>query len=146
MTVLDENKYKVDFEISNGYINFSAELLRLSLLAMGGFGGLILTKFEGDGTAHGFLANPILFLISMTFFSLCAGATLFHRYFASDCMSWYVAWLRADSLGNTEKAQKEKKGFYRMLRLSKIALITAECLFGAAVLFFIVAIYQLILY
>jgi hypothetical protein len=35
---IKENQYKVDFEISKGYINFSSELLRLSLLSMGGFG------------------------------------------------------------------------------------------------------------
>ena len=43
---IEENQYKVDFEISKGYIDFSSELLRLSLLAMGGFGALVLIKIK----------------------------------------------------------------------------------------------------
>jgi hypothetical protein len=34
---IDEHQYKVDFEILNGYINFSSELLRLSLFGNGQF-------------------------------------------------------------------------------------------------------------
>jgi len=48
---IEENQYKVDFEISKGYIDFSSELLRLSLLAMGGFGALVLIKIKGEN--HG---------------------------------------------------------------------------------------------
>jgi hypothetical protein len=44
---IDESQYKVDFDILNGYINFSSELLRLSLFAMGGFGALVLIKIKG---------------------------------------------------------------------------------------------------
>ena len=142
---IDEHQYKVDFEILNGYINFSSELLRLSLLAMASFGALVLIRIKGESedTFPAFLENPVFFLISMGFFATCAGATLFHRYFAADCMSWYIAWLRADAEGKVEDAEAERNGFHRMLKLSKWALILSEFLFGGGVLFFMIAIFDL---
>ncbi|WP_207494499.1 hypothetical protein [Aridibaculum aurantiacum] len=115
---IDDSQYKADFDIAKGYIDFSSELLRLSLLAMGGFGTLALVRFQGDGNTPHFLQNPKMFLVSMAFFALCAGATLSHRYFASDFMAWYIAWLRADAAGNMEKAEKEKAGVERCLELA----------------------------
>ena len=139
---LDENQYKVDFDIAKGYIDFSSELLRLSLLAMGAFGALVLIKIKGEAkdTLPQFLQHPGLFITAMTFFALCAGTTLFHRYFAADCMSWYIAWLRADKEGRADDAKEERTGFHKMLSLSKWSLIFSECLFGGGVLFFIWAI------
>jgi hypothetical protein len=58
-------------------------------------------------------------------------------------MSWYIAWLRADAIGDTETSAKERKGFSRMLKLSERSLILSECLFGGAVLFFIIAVFKL---
>jgi hypothetical protein len=143
---IEENQYKVDFEISKGYIDFSSELLRLSLLAMGGFGALVLIKIKGENHRDmpEFLVHPSIFIVSMILFTLCAGTTLFHRYYASDCLSWYIAWLRADKEGRGEDAKRERKGFHKMLWLSKWSLILSEFLFGGGVLFFIVAIFKLL--
>jgi hypothetical protein len=84
---------------------------------MASFGALVLIRIKGESedTFPAFLENPVFFLISMGFFATCAGATLFHRYFAADCMSWYIAWLRADA--------KEK---LKMLKLKEMDFI--ECL------------------
>lgn len=141
---LDENKFKADFQISTGYINFSSELLRLSLLAVGGFGALVLIRVKGESGEKGFLAEPGLFVISMLFFALCVGASLFHRYFATDCMSWYIAWLRAEEKEDTEKAKKEKTGLHRLLRLSAVALIATEIFFAIGVLTFMIAVWKLL--
>ena len=145
LNAIEESQYKVDFDILKGYLDFSSELLRLSLLAMAGFGALVLTKIKGDPkeAPPTFLQHPQFFLISMTFFVACAAATLFHRYFASDSMSWYIAFLRAEAADNVDKAKTEKKGFYKMLRFSKWSIISSEVFFGAAVLFFLIAVFQL---
>ena len=145
LNAIEESQYKVDFEILKGYLEFSSELLRLSLLAMGGFGALVLIKLKGETKQSfpAFLQHPELFLISMALFAACAAATLFHRYFASDSMSWYIAWLRAEAAEKKEKAEKERKGFYKMLKCSEWSLILSEIFFGSAVLFFIVAVFQL---
>lgn len=137
---IDESQYKADFMICDGYIKFSSELLRLSLLAMGGFGALVLARLKGDGA--NFLERPGFFLTSMAFFALCAGISLFHRFYASDSMSWYVSLLRAEKNGDQIKVEKEKKGLYKFLRRSEISLIISEWLFGAGVLFFIIAIFD----
>lgn len=139
---IDESQYKADFMISEGYIKFSSELLRLSLLAMGGFGALVLIRFKGEGSRQ-FLSEPKFFLISMMFFALCSAASLFHRYYASDTMSWYIGWLRAERKNDNAKATKERQGLHRLLRRSEISLILSECLFGGGVLFFIIAIFDL---
>lgn len=144
MIPIDEKQYKVDFDIANGYINFSSELLRLSLLAITGFGALILIRDKNEPIVSNLLQKPSFLIISMFLFTLCACATLFHRYFASDSMSWYISWLRSYAVGNTEKAKTEQEGFYRMLNGANITLIIAEVLFGGAVLFFMIAIYLLI--
>ena len=45
---IDEAQYKADFTISDNYRSFSSELLRLSLLAIGGFGAIVISKIKGD--------------------------------------------------------------------------------------------------
>ena len=142
LNAIDEAQYKADFMISEGYIKFSGELLRISLVAMGGFGALVLFKFD-KGAPADFLKDPTWFLVSMAFFALCSAAALFHRFYASDCMSWYIGWLRASNSGNEEKATKERAGLRRLLKLSNISLIVSEWLFGGGVLFFIVGTFHL---
>ncbi len=78
------------------YINFSSELLRISLLAIGGFGTIILIKLKNESNA--IPLNHLIFLyISICCFAVCAGLALFHRFYASDCMSWHISFLRSDS-------------------------------------------------
>lgn len=142
---IDDAQYKVDFEISKDYIQFSAELLRLSLLAMGSFGALVLIKIKGEaGSTAPFLHDPDLFLLAMVLFAGCAGASLFHRYFAADGLSWYVAWLRTDAEGDTKRALEERTGFHRLLKRSKWSLIAAEIFFGGGVLVFVIALFCLL--
>src|SRR5688572_16655799 len=143
---LDEALYKPDFEIRNSYIDFSSELLRLSLIAMGGFGALVLAKIENvqNNIIHDALTNPGFVLASMTLFTLCVAATLFHRYYASDCMSWYISGLRAEENGDTAKAKTEYEGYGKMLKRSTLSLILAEFFFGGGVLFFIIGIIKIL--
>jgi len=141
MKNLNEGQYKPDFDIANGYINFSSELLRLSLLAIGGLGTLVLAAIENDGkNAIDFLTNPVSMLPSIVFFALCSGASLFHRYYASDCMSWYIAWIRAEEEEDPVESKKQYAGFKKTLKKSTNSLIISEYLFGAGVLSFIGAI------
>lgn len=143
---LDESQFKADFMIFEGYIKFSSELLRLSLLAMGGFGALVLIKLKGEDNGQlQFFKEPSFFMVSMLFFALCSAASLFHRYYASDTMSWYISWLRAEKEHKDEKSKKKREGFYKFLKRSEISLITSQYLFGGGVLFFIIALFDLFL-
>ena len=93
---VDESKYKADFMISENYIKFSSELLRLSLLVIGGFGTLLLTKIK-EKECMDIFSQPIFFIIALICFVICSSASLCHRYYATDTMSWYISALRAEN-------------------------------------------------
>lgn len=143
MTPLSDDQYKPDFEILDRYLKFSSELLRISLMAMGGFGAILLAKLKHENT-HVSLGNLDFLFISICFFGLCSVCSLFHRFYASDCMSWHIAHLRAKNIQNDQKAEREKKGLHKMLHRASISLILAEFAFGIAIFFFAIGIYRLI--
>ncbi len=143
---VDETQFKADFVILEGYIKFSGELLRLSLLALGGFGTLLLIRLKNETGAE-FLKHSdflIVSLISMICFAFCSVACLFHRYHASDSMSWYISWLRAEKENKKEKASTEYRGLKKSFKRSGLALIISQIFFVFGVLFFIIAITLLI--
>jgi len=143
MSIQSETDYKPDFEILDRYLNFSSELLRISLLAIGGFGSILLIKLR-DEKDHPPLHHLHFLFISICFFALCAALSLFHRFYASDSMSWHISYLRAKADDNEEKANRERKGLHKALRYASRFLILTEYIFGIAVLFFAAGIYNLL--
>jgi hypothetical protein len=142
MPTLDECDYKPDFEILDRYLNFSSELSRISLLAIGGFGAILLIKIKNENPA---LRGNLHFLFaSICVFALCSGFSLIHRFFASDSMSWYISQLRAKASDSPEQANYERKGMHKMLRRSSFFLILTEVAFGIAVCLFSIGIYQIL--
>lgn len=134
---IDESIYKPDFEILDRYIQFSSELLRISLVAMARYGTLIITYIKN-------IKDLQTITISMLFFALCSATTLFHRFFASDSMSWYISSIRKSQKGDIEGYKEEKSGMMRLLKYSRISLIISEILFGIAVIIFIIGLFQFI--
>lgn len=143
MSIQSENDYKLDFEILDRYLNFSSELLRISLLAMGGFGAILLINLKNENENLHLSKFPSLF-ISICFFSVCAGLALFHRFYASDSMSWYISYLRAKADKNEIKSTKEQIGMHKALHKASIFLILTEIIFAVGIIFFAAGIYQLI--
>jgi hypothetical protein len=107
---IEEMNYKPNFIISDNYIKFSGELLRLSLLLVGGFGTITLIKIKGEDNLEIFL-HPTLFILALICFVLCIGASLCHRYYETDTMSWYISFLRVRKINDTPNMKKEKLGF-----------------------------------
>jgi len=138
---LDENLYKADDTLLEKYIAFSSELLRISLLVLGGYGALITIVLKDPQQAPR-LQNAKSLLLSMILFAICSGATLAHRFYATDSLAWQVAFYRASAADNHDKAAEEKKGWIKCLRRAKSWLITSEWVFGAAVTFFIYGLLQ----
>ena len=136
---INESQYKVDFLIADNYIKFTAELLRLSLFVIGGFGAVVMLMIKGENKLNVF-ESPIFVILTLTAFVVCVASSLVHRYCATDTLSWYISWLRAEIRQDAVKALKEKKGFYKLLKHSKRALITSEFSFGFGVFFFVIAI------
>lgn len=59
-TNIDEGEYKADFIISENYIKFSSELLRLSLIAIGAYGTLFIKEIDADDKSNFIRDNHIL--------------------------------------------------------------------------------------
>ena len=77
MSIQSDNDYKEpDFEIMDRYINFSAELLRISLLAIGGFGAIMLIKLKNESNTISIyhLLFPVYF--HLLFCLMCRLCTL----------------------------------------------------------------------
>lgn len=129
--------YNPDLDILDRYINFSSELLRLSLLGISGFGALVLYSKGSNNnnllTAH---VSSTLFT-AVVFFAISAALALSHRFIATDSMSYHIAYIR-------KKDPAEKAGRDKRFHISKWLLITAEFAFGIAVLFFAAGIYRIL--
>lgn len=138
MSELNEMDFKPDFEIADKYINFSSELLRLSLLAITGIGALIMYSFDNDSKLHLTQTDKFLFFATLFFFALASGTALGHRFWASDSLSYHIAFLRTGK-------QKERDGRRSCLKRSASFLIYTEFLFGFAIIFFVVTIFQLLM-
>jgi len=135
---IDEKDYKPDFEIADKYISFSSELLRLSLLAITGIGALIMYTFDKNSNLHLTLLDKYLFFATLFFFALASGTALAHRFWASDSLSYHIAYLR-------KKTQEEKVGRRKCLKRSASFLICTEYLFGFAIVIFVYTIFQLLM-
>lgn len=132
---MTKEDYEPDMQLSDRYINFSAELLKISLTAISGIGALVI--FEAKDGHNSYDLEPIksLLFASICFFGLTIGACLFHRFYSSDFMSYHIAYLRT-------KKDKEKIGRRNCLKYSRYALILSEYLFGIAIFLFGLCIYK----
>ena len=84
-----------DIKISEGYQAFSAEILRLALLGITGY-GFILSGIMKDGSARAskleltLTTNHTVAVLGVISFGLAAIAALAHRYFSTDCITHMV--------------------------------------------------------
>jgi hypothetical protein len=131
MKSIEENHYKPDLEILDRYVKFSAELLRISLVAISAIGFVILKTFEKDFHVHLSPHDKIWFFITIVLFSVSAGVCLIHRFYASDYMSYHIAALRTD---DPAKKKNETEGGRECLKRASFWLICAEFLFGGGVI------------
>ena len=98
---LDKNVWEVDLEVLDRYQTFSAELLRLALLGLAGYGFLvanIVVKVQGPTGDY-----PLLASLPVSRYALIAGAialllsalfALNHRYMSTDAVAHHVRRLR----------------------------------------------------
>ncbi|HNB28570.1 MAG TPA: hypothetical protein PLR41_16505 [Alphaproteobacteria bacterium] len=129
-----EERYRADFEILDRYQNFSAELLRLSLLALAGYGFLMSDVVFGvrkNGETgdllflHAFHEHTGLLVSGAVLLGLCALTSLAHRYFSTDCMSHHIRRVRLIKRNLTE-ASKEKRGARDVVIEKEATLLRAD--------------------
>jgi hypothetical protein len=116
---LGDESFKADFEITDKYQAFSAELLRLSLLGIAGYGFLlshVAMKDAGPSAFFSALSNlaPVLG-VGVSCLGLAAGTALAHRFFSTDCLSHQITILRllkrteSSNWTEEEKAEDRKR-------------------------------------
>jgi hypothetical protein len=89
---LNDDALAQDWKTCDSYIAYSAELLRISLLAISGLAALCLKINEkSPDTMSQLLLN---FRGSLIALILAAGLSLFHRYIAVDSMAFHIESLR----------------------------------------------------
>jgi hypothetical protein len=138
MDTINDCDYKPDFELADKYISFSAELLRLSLLAITGIGALIMYSLKEKPDVQLTLCDKYWLFATLLLFALASGGALAHRFWASDSLAYHIAYLRT-------KAPKEKAGRKFCLKLSGNLLIATEILFGIAIIAFVITILRLLI-
>ena len=96
--VVPEDEYKVDLELLDRYQAYSAELLRLSLLGIAGYGFLIkevlLTDKAGKSLCQARLIESGWLLIGVVMLGASAATALAHRNFSTDACACIIAFLR----------------------------------------------------
>ncbi len=99
---LKSDIYEADFTVVDKYQSFSAEILRLSLLGIAGYGFLIANIVLKAPHERAFLAEfskpetVWVLIIGTVALGLSAATALGHRYFATDCITHFVRGLRAE--------------------------------------------------
>lgn len=139
MKPIQENDFQPDFTIADKYIQFSAEILRLSLLGITAI-ATFLSFYLKDGGIKCFTVNnteKVFLFITLLLFTLSAGLALAHRFFATDSLAYLMAYLRKGD-------RKEKEGLKRNLKASEKVLIYAEYTFGLGVFTFVCILFTLI--
>jgi hypothetical protein len=89
---LSKDALDQDWKAAEAYTKYSAELLRLALLAIAGLGTLLLKVSDRDVDDMEGLC--LEFLPSFVFLLLCAAFALLHRSFANELMAAHSAYLR----------------------------------------------------
>lgn len=93
--------YEIDLAVLDRYQSFSAELLRLALLGLAGYGFLIANVvFKATGHSDSlafygaFSSARYVLAVGVLSLALAAACALGHRYFSTDCISHHVRRLR----------------------------------------------------
>lgn len=113
--------YAADFEISKRYIDFSSELLRLSLLAITGICYLLFVS-ENFKVCDCDLDK---FIVALTLFIISSCFALAHRFYATDALSYHIAFLRKQN-------PNQKAGLKRCLKMCNLYIIGCQYVFVVA--------------
>ncbi len=116
---IEENHYKVDFNILDKYQSFSSEILRLALLGLAVYGFLItdvifkISKGDKLMFLQAFIQHKNLLFSGALILLGAALAALLHRYYSTDCMTHFVRRFRLRkklaALGPQESMSDEEK-------------------------------------
>jgi hypothetical protein len=107
-----------DFTMLERYQEFSAELLRVSLIAISAIGyafSKVLFSDTSEKTATLNYGTKCLVILALAFLCFSSGTALLHRYAAVDSMSWHLQALRRSIRNQGEDSVCTGKEFHRRL-------------------------------
>jgi len=117
---LDENAYRVDLELQDRYSAYSAEILRIALLGIAGYGFLLKDIVFADHNPAPFVQRIhdawYLLLGGVLCLGVAAALALQHRVFATNCVACIAAFLRKNQWGCPEEADVERRALRQNLK------------------------------
>lgn len=137
---MPERTVEHDLAIQERYQEFSAELLRISLLGLGAIGfALSQTLFPGETESRVELGAMLMAIVGIALlsFGISAAAALIHRYSSVDSVSWHIQSLRRglrndDAEGDARAAEDDRAKRYQQFGTSRIALRVSATALGVA--------------
>jgi len=152
---VDRDAFELDLKINEGYQSYSAELLRLSLLALTGLSFVWLKLYlpDKDAASRDVSSFGVYGSLGAAFlaFVLSSGAALLHRNTASESLAHHLTALRrykrlrparGDRRGDLELAEHDRAKRDWFFKLSGFLLSASAVLLVMGVLAFGVAMYH----
>jgi hypothetical protein len=153
---IPEEVWKPDFDIVDRYQSFANELMRIDLLAIGGFGFLIKDIVLEKSSKLTFTCISMM-IIALVCIILSLAAVLCHRFLSTSCLFYQVIIMRSlkrtenphwseDEI-NTEKIflAKARKNQTLVSTLSRQILMTAVVTFIMSLILVMIVFYKAIL-
>ena len=123
---VDEKVYRVDLELQDRYTAYSAEILRLALLGIAGYGFLLkdLVYAEHAPATMVQRAHEVWYLLigGVLCLGISAVFALQHRVYATDCVACVTAFVRKNACGRAEEADADRAALRRNLKRAAVFL------------------------
>lgn len=136
---LDDGTFEHDMAVLGKFQDFSAELLRISLIGISAIGFVASKKLfpdEKGPAAINLPAETKFFLtLSLVLLGVAVASSLLHRYSSTDSMSWHLQAMRRycrNDVDDLERAKRESNHRYRQFIMSKVSLGIAATSLGLA--------------
>ncbi len=110
---LPETAFSSDFEITDKYQAFSAELVRLALLGIAGYGFLLANLALKDAQPTDLFAKLVVYrwllATGVAALGVAVASALAHRFFSTDCLSHQITILRLLKRADAPHWTREEK-------------------------------------
>lgn len=133
-----EDAYAADVRVIDRYQGYGAELLRLSLLALAGYGFLMKEALGNVAIKNQLAQLKIPLIAGAVLFGLAALCALMHRGLSSEALAYMITVLRVQNR-DSDRAKREEKCLRRYLKSSGVSLVLAALFLGLGALFFVFA-------
>jgi hypothetical protein len=88
---LSNEALEQDWKVTDGYVSYSSELLRLALLAITGIAAVCIKLLDKGEPLS---ASVRTFIVPLTLLLMSSGCALAHRYVSADSMYFHIEGLR----------------------------------------------------